>query len=544
MKGALFFITGIILFLYGMLKLSNEVQQRFSNVRLREYFRFAVRNPVYGLITGVLSTIFFQSSTATSVLTVGVVSAGLMSFYRSLGIILGADVGTTFTVQLVVWKITDAAPLIIAFAGVLWVLGKGKWKFIGEGAFYFGLIFFGLSLVSDAAAPLKNNPTFVRYLLLAGDPFTGLVVGLVFASIVHSSAVPISILVVLAQHHLIALDNALPAVFGANIGTAVTAILAAFVANVNGKRCALSHFLFKLFGAVICIALLPYFSGVLRMLTADIAQQIAYGHLLFNIVIAAVFIFLLKPFSYLVEYILPGKAEALPLWPEYLDERLLPDPREALECVRKELHRELVVAKTMSSRSFSLVRDFKEGQRRDVVYMELVVDNLRKEVGAYLWKISAGSLSPELSQRLFTYSAMSDDVERIADHAAKIVDLARQKYKRKVRFTHWGHAEFEEIGRLVIENIEDAISLIERRDDEKVGRIIAREDEVDLKIKESRERHLERFHKRICEAEAGPIFIEMLINLERISDHCQNIAEYIRDESQGRRLQAQDIKSR
>ena len=290
-KGILLFITGLTLFLYGMLRLSAEVQQRFSDVRIREYFQLAVKNPVYGLITGIATTVLFQSSTATSVLTVGMVSAGLMSFYRSLGIILGADIGTTFTVQLVVWKITDAAPILIMIGGVLWSFGKDKWKPYGSGIFYFGLLFFGLSLVSEAAVPLQNSPAFLHFSQKTTNPVMGLLIGLLFAFVIHSSAIPISILVIMAQQNLIALDNALPIVFGANIGTAVTALMAGLVANVNGKRSALAHFLFKVFGALICLVALTAFIDVLRLLTNDVPQQIAYGHLLFNVVIAGVFIF-------------------------------------------------------------------------------------------------------------------------------------------------------------------------------------------------------------------------------------------------------------
>ena len=528
-KASLLFITGVTLFLYGMIRLSTEVQQRFSDVRIRDYFQFAVKNPVYGVITGIVTTVLFQSSTATSVLTVGMVSAGLMSFYRSLGIILGADIGTTFTVQLVVWKITDAAPVFIMIGGILWSFGKEKWKSIGEGIFYFGLIFFGLSLVSDATVPLKNSPAFLAFSQEARHPLTGLLIGLLFAFLIHSSAIPISILVIMAQQNMISLDNALPIVYGANIGTAVTALIAGFAANINGKRCALSHFLFKLFGALICLVAMTVFVQILKFITPDVPQQIAYGHLLFNVVIGVVFIFLLKPFSYLIEYLLPGKTDMLPIWPEFLDEKCLPRAQDALECVRKELKRELILAQGMFLKAMNQIRDFKEGIRKDILYVEMVVNNLRNEVGSYLCRIPNDSLSADLSKAFFSYSAIVDDIERIADHAVSLVDLIRQKHERKISFTKWGHQELDEIAALVADNLKDAIALMEERDAKKIRDITEREEKVDQQVKESRERHQERFYKGICHTEAGPIFIELLINLERISDHCQNIADYAED---------------
>jgi phosphate:Na+ symporter len=519
----------VALFLFGMLRLSEEVQRYFSGTRVRGYFKFAVERPIFGLLTGVAATILFQSSTATSVLVVGMVSAGLMSFYRSLGIILGADIGTTLTVQLVVWKITDISPVFVVVGGALWFAGKDRWKSIGEGIFFFGLIFFGLSIVSAAAAPLKDHPAIVEFFRQAHNPFVGLLAGLLFASIIHSSAIPISILVILAQQGLMTLENALPIVFGANVGTAVTALMAGLVANVNGKRSALSHFLFKFFGTVICLAGLPLLIGAVAIVSSDPAQQIALGHLLFNVVIVAVFIFLLRPFSYLVERIIPGKATQLPLWPEFLDENSLGVPEKALECVRKEMHRDLVIVANMFERGIRLLKDYREGARKDIVYIEFVVDNLRREVSDYLCKMSENNLSPGLARWFFDYSGMADDIERSANHVMVIANLARQKHHHHAEFTRFAFADLDEICELVSANLEDVISMMIDHDPQKVSTILEREDRVDLMVKEARNRHLERFHKGVCQAEAGPIFVEILIHVERICDHCVNIAEYLQD---------------
>ena len=517
------------LFLFGMLRLSEEVQRYFSGARLRGYFKFAVERPIFGLLTGITATILFQSSTATSVLVVGMVSAGLMSFYRSLGIILGADIGTTLTVQLVVWKITDISPFFVIIGGMLWFSAKEKWKAIGESIFYFGLIFFGLSIVSAAAAPLRGHPAVAELFRQSQNPLLGILAGLVFASVIHSSAIPISILVILAQQNLMTLENALPIVFGANIGTAVTALIACLVANVNGKRSALSHFLFKFFGTVICLSIFPLFVSLIENLSSAVAQQIALGHLLFNVVIVAVFIFLLKPFSFLVERIIPGKAEQLPIWPEFLDERCLVESEKALECVKREIHRDLVIVASMFAQGIRLLKDYREGARKDIVYIELVVDNIRKEISDYLCRVSQNDLSPGLARKFFDYSGMADDIERSANHVMVIANLARQKHNSRAEFTRWASAELDEICELVSANLEDVTSLMVAHDPQRVSNILEREDRVDFLVKEARNKHLERFHKGICQAEAGPIFVEILIHVERICDHCENIAEYVQD---------------
>jgi len=528
-RETLLFAAGITLFLFGMMRLSEEVQRYLSNVRIRQYFRLAVERPLYGLVTGIVTTVLFQSSTATSVLVVGMVSAGLMSFYRSLAIILGADVGTTVTVQLVVWKVTEISPLIVFCGGMLWFFGQQRWKKIGEGVFYFGLIFFGLELVSIATAPFKDSVALREVFRWADNPLLGLAMGIVAASIIHSSAIPITILVILAQNGVITLYHALPIVFGANIGTAITALLASLVANVNGKRTALAHFLFKLFGAVFCLLAFPLFMRIVAVLSPDVAQQIAYGHLLFNVFIVAFFFFFLQPFSYLVERIVPGRVETLPIWPEYLDDRSLQDPATALEQVRKELRRQMYLVQRMCAESMNLIPHFSEGRARDIRYIELVVDNLRRELNRYLMKISRGGLSADLSRKLFAYSGISDDIERIGNHAVYVVDLARERHRGNIEFTRWAFAEVEEIADLINRNMADAVSLLDGADTELITRIFAREDRIDRLVREARRRHQERYLSCICQPEAGPIYIEMLIRLERMSDHCENIAEYARD---------------
>ncbi len=278
----LLFAAGITLFLFGMMRLSEEVQQYLSNVRIRQFFRLAVERPLYGLATGIVTTVLFQSSTATSVLVVGMVSAGLMSFNRSQAIIHGDDVGTTLTDQLVVWKVTEISPLIVFCGGMLGSSGSSGGRRSARGFSISGSSS-SASSWSRCTAPFKESMALRGLFQGANHPLLGLAIGVIAASLIHSSAIPITILVILAQNGVISLDHALPIVFGANIGTAITALIASLVANINGKRTALAHFLFKLIGAVLCMTALPLFLRLLVHLSPEVAQQIAYGHLLFNV---------------------------------------------------------------------------------------------------------------------------------------------------------------------------------------------------------------------------------------------------------------------
>ena len=188
-----------------------------------------------------------------------------------------------------------------------------------------------------------------------------------------------------------------------------------------------------------------------------------------------------------------------------------------------------MLAQKMFTKTISLIQDFRERDRNDINYIELVVDNLQREIGDYLYKISKGPVSPEMFKRLFLFSSMVDDIERIADHAVNISELSERKHQREIEFSETAGKDLKVIEDLVAKNIEDAVSLIDRDDRETIKEIIRREQEVNLEVKEARERHLERYYEKLCNAEAGPIFVEMLMNLERISDHCENIAEYFQD---------------
>jgi len=520
--------AGMILFLFGMMKLSAGIQQLFT-ARVRDYIKYAVRRPFFGLLTGVAATVLFQSSSATTVITVGMVSAGLISFYSSLAIVLGADLGTTVIVQLVVWKITDASPLFIIIGGILWFTTKERRQGLGEAIFYFGLLFFGLSLVGTATAPLQHHPEIIGFFREVQHPLLGFTLSALFTALIHASAIPVSILAILAQQGLVSLDNALPMVFGANVGTTITALMAGMVAGVGGKRAACSHFFFKAAGAVICMAALPPLLALLRDLSPAVAQQIALGHLLFNLIIVAIFFPFLRFVARLLVRLLPGEERVLPLWPEFLQDDILDDPAAALKTVAKELERQVVIAEEMYRLTAPLRRTYREGSRRDVLYIEMVINHLREEIVAYLRKVSWHDLSPFLSQRLFAYTAMADDIERLANHLVSLAALSREKEIRKIAFTEFAEAELDEIEELVGLNISDAAHLIRQGDGSRSAAVARRESEIDAAVKEARERHLVRFHKRLCPAEAGPVFIEMLIHLERISDHCQNIADHVAD---------------
>jgi phosphate:Na+ symporter len=528
MKEIIIVISGVILFLIGMINLSSAVR-KLIDVRIKEYIKYAVEKPLYGLLTGVISTIIFQSSSASTALTVGLVSAGLISFYSSQAIILGTDIGTTLTVQFVVWHFTEISPLLISIGGLLWLIPRGRWQITGQIIFNFGLLFFGLGLISQAVEPLKNSPAFLNLFTQTQNPFLGIGLGIVVTGIVHASAIPISIMALLAQQDLVSLENALPVIMGANIGTTVTALLAGAVATVSGKRTAVSHLIFKCIGVSLSLNLMPYFLVILKSLSSSVAQQIVLAHFLLNFAIVLMFIFLLRPFANIMQKVLRGEDETLPIWPEFLNRKDLSNAKKALDDVQNELLREISLVRKMFLNSTNMITLAQEGRKRDISYVEMVVNNLRAQIVKFLWRISAQHLSTQLSKKVFAFTAMSGDIESIGNHIMWIAELATQKDEGKIKFTEIGMKELQEIITLVNHNLDDAVSLVEAPHNERISGLIRREEEIDVKVKEARNKHLKRFHNRLCTTEAGVIFIEMLIHLERISDHCTNIAEYVAD---------------
>ncbi|MCX7817358.1 MAG: Na/Pi cotransporter family protein [Syntrophales bacterium] len=516
--------VGVTLFLYGMANLSAGIQRLFTT-KIRKIILYAVKRPILGLLTGIGATLFFQSSSATTTITVGMVGAGLISLYHALAILLGADIGSTMIIQLITWKVTDIAPIIVLSGGTIFFLTENRWRKTGEMIFHFGLIFFGLALVGKATEPLRHSPMIVETLTGAPNPWLGFILGLIIAALVHASAVPIGVAVILAQQSLISIEMALPIVFGANVGTTITAIMAGFVSGREGQKVAMAHFLFKSVGAVVSILAMVPLISTLKHLTNSVPQQITLGHFFFNAIIVLIFFPALSGVSQVIERILPKKEETISIWPEYLSEEALDNSEAALDGVRKELIREITLTEEMYHTAVSLRKELKREKVYKIMYLESVVNELRDEIVEYLRTLACRVPALTQSRMLFAYTATADDIERMANHIVVIARIAELKAKRKIPFSTYAEGDLEVIETLVGENIAAARQLIERENMDIVHALTSREDKIDLLVKEARDRHLIRFHKRICQPEAGPLFVEMLIRLERISDHCQNIAE-------------------
>ena len=437
-QNILLFLTGLFFLIFSILKLSKEMQHIFG-VRIRQYIKKLVKRPIQGVILGGVITAIFQSSSATTVLIVGLVSAGLISFFNSLGVILGASIGTTITAQLVSFKVTEIAPIFIIIGIVTWLISRGERnKLIGEAIFYFGLLFFGLNLMGQAMVPLRESQTFITLISQAGNPFLGLLLGFIFTAIIQSSSATASILVLLAQQGLITIEIGLPIILGANIGTTITALLASIGSGINARRTAFSHLFFRLLAVILIFPFLTYFTSFLQFSASNVGQQIANGYLFFSLLLTVFFFFWLKPFASLVRKIIPGQEKVLPLWTEYLDQRILNDPTKALQGVQKELHRGALLTKEMFLKAKELLEEFHSSGARNISHLESVVDSLQNEVMKFLDKLPKQKMTQTDVIKLVQYSSMVDNIERLADHIVNLAKLAEHKNQAKVQFSHQG----------------------------------------------------------------------------------------------------------
>lgn len=295
-------VTAIILFVFGLENFSSEIQQ-VSGQRFRKFLAKATSIPLIGLLIGALVTAVIQSSSATSVIAVSLVNAGVLSFKSSVSIIFGANVGTTVTAQLVAFKLTAFAPLLIV-AGFLLTLVRSRLAIFGKSIFYIGFVFFSLNLISSALQPLQQAPEFVDYLSRPHNPLIAILVGCVFTALVQSSSVTTGLVIILAQQGMISLENAVPILMGANVGTTATVMITIFKMDLAAKKTAMSHLLFNLCGVLLFLPAFLLFGDRLNQLQSDPAIALANLHLAFNLATALVFVVFLNPFTRLIDLML------------------------------------------------------------------------------------------------------------------------------------------------------------------------------------------------------------------------------------------------
>lgn len=517
---------GLGLFLYGM-KLMSDGLENIAGERLKGILEKITSNKIMGVLVGTIVTAVIQSSSATTVMVVSFVNAGLMSLVQATGVILGSNVGTTITAQIVSFNLEVVAPIFIGIGAILMLSSKKKKiKDIAVISVGFGILFMGMGLMSSSMKPIAELEIFKEIIIIMERySILGVLVGVIMTAIVQSSSATTSILVALAAAGTIDMKIAFPIVLGCNIGTCVTAIIASLTANKTAKKAALLHLLFKIFGTIIFLPLSVYVVKVVAYLTPNnLGRQVANAHTIFNIVITLVVLPISGYFVKFVNKVLPDEEEKEVCGAIYLDKKLLETPVVASTQVIKETIR---MAK-ISRDNFQLaMKAFFYGDYENIkgVYEnENIINILEREITEYLIALSQHNLPKENAELVSEVYHTINDIERIGDHAENIVELATSKFNNNIEMSKQALKEIEEIFEATLDSLDIAIKCFSNYDisnDKVVNEV---EDRIDMLEKQFRNNNIARLNSKQCYASSGVMFFDLLSNLERIGDHANNIA--------------------
>jgi phosphate:Na+ symporter len=538
-------LGGLGLFIYGMKQMS-EGLQKTAGKRLRHFLAAMTSKPIMGVGVGALVTSIIQSSSATTVMVVGFVNAGLMTLFQSIGVIMGANIGTTVTAQLIAFKLGDYAFHAIAIGAFTYLFSKRKKpQYIGQVLLGFGLLFLGLETMGDTMAPLKNSVVFVNWMeSFAQYPILGVLTGIIVTVAVQSSSASFGILLGLVTAGAINYESAIPILLGSNIGTTVTAILSAIGANLTAKRAAAAHFLFNVIGAGIIISLLyiiPDFSGGLESILLAISNYfgqaapsterlLANTHTFFNVINTLIWLPFTAFLVYLVKKIVPGEDTTLKHGTTFIDERMLSTPYVAIDQVKKEIVYMHGIAADMVCDSVRGFLDSDGDVIKQIKRHEDIVNEVEEELLHFIQKIPQAQLNDIDIRTLDKYFAVVDDIESIADDANDITDFIENRLDNKLEFSKDAQDTIEEVYDIICDVLDKSVELIETHDLEIAAEILEVEerlDEMQIQFRDENISRIKRSDKEACDPNSGILLLEILDSMEHISDQMADIAHSI-----------------
>ena len=527
------FLGGLGLFLYSIKTMGDGLQQAAGD-RLRFYIDKYTSNPFLGVLVGIVVTALIQSSTGVTVITVGLVSASLLTLRQAIGIIMGANIGTTVTSFIIGFKLGEyALPLIFLGTMFLFFTKNRTANNIGRILFGVGGIFYALNLISAGMSPLKDLPQFKEYMVTLGqNPVLGVFAGAVITVLIQASSATIGILQGLYAGGFLDLKGSLPVLFGDNIGTTLTVIIAAAGANVSAKRVAATHVTFNVLGTILCLILLGPFTSMIEYFQALLhlspEMTIAFSHGAFNVSNTIVQFPFIGALAYFVTKLIPGEDEVVKYEPLYLDEQLIQQsPSIALGNAKKELlHLGNYAAKAFDL-SYNYIIGLDEKVAEKGHKTEEAINTIDEKLTRYLIRLSSESLSQKESEVLTNILDSSRDLERIGDHAEGLLNLTDYLQRKDVHFSEAALEELADIYQKTTEFIKDALDSVENNDIEKAQSLIERHKEINNMERVLRKTHIKRLNKGECSTQAGVNFIDIISHYTRVSDHAMNLAEKV-----------------
>ena len=524
---------GLGLFLYGM-NLMGDGLQKSAGSKLKRIIELLTSNVIMGVLVGMVVTMVIQSSSATTVMVVGFVNAGIMSLTQAIGLIIGANIGTTITALLVSLDFDFLAPVALGIGIVIYMFSnKPKHKNIAEILIGFGILFTGMDFMKEAVKPLAGYQGFTDMLLSFGHhPILGVLMGFAITAIVQSSSASMGMLIALASQGLIPITAALPILYGENIGTCVTSLISSIGASRNARRAAIMHLTFNVLGSMIFMFILskPIVAIVTAIDPTDAARQIANAHTLFNILNVIV----LLPFNKLIVKL------ALKLVPEtkgeqddddkvvkYIDDRMIETPSIALANIIKETLRMGEKSKESLNAAMDGIVDKSKEKIELSFKREKLINELQKSILNYLLKLSKASLNEDSRETVDALFNTVNDIERIGDHAENIAELAKDIVDLEISFSDVGIGELKDMYNKVVSTYTYALEAMRTSNVELACKVIKMEEQVDMMEKSCRANHMNRLNSSSCSIESGVIYLDIISNLERVSDHAVNIAQQV-----------------
>ena len=527
------FLGGLGLFLYSIKTMGDGLQQAAGD-RLRFYIDKYTSNPFLGVLVGIVVTALIQSSTGVTVITVGLVSASLLTLRQAIGIIMGANIGTTVTSFIIGFKLGEyALPLIFLGTMFLFFTKNRTANNIGRILFGVGGIFYALNLISAGMSPLKDLPQFKEYMVTLGqNPILGVVAGAVITVLIQASSATIGILQGLYAGGFLDLKGSLPVLFGDNIGTTLTVILAAAGANVSAKRVAATHVTFNVLGTILCLILLGPFTAMIEYFQALLhlspEMTIAFSHGAFNVSNTIIQFPFIGALAYFVTKLIPGEDEVVKYEPLYLDEQLIQQsPSIALGNAKKELLHLGNYATKAFDLSYNYIIGLDEKVAEKGHKTEEAINTIDEKLTRYLIRLSSESLSQKESEVLTNILDSSRDLERIGDHAEGLLNLTDYLQRKDVHFSEAALEELADIYQKTTEFIKDALDSVENNDIEKAQSLVERHKEINNMERVLRKTHIKRLNKGECSTQAGVNFIDIISHYTRVSDHAMNLAEKV-----------------
>ena len=541
------FVGGLGMFLYGMQMMATGLQKTAGD-KMKHLLGVLTNNRFMGILVGALITAIIQSSGATTVMVIGFVNAGLMNLFQTVGVIMGANIGTTITAWIVsagqlgdaftVMKPSFYAPLMIGIGAMLVMFAKKeKKKNIGEILISLGLLFVGLDWMSGAIKPYTDAPIFAQaFALLGSNPFLGVLVGAIVTAVMQSSSASVGVLQTLAMNGVVTTNAAVYICLGSNIGSCYTALLSSIGASKNSKRAAIINLLFNCFGVLI-FALIGFgvftVNKTIANATID-SVQISIFHTIFNVVNTIIMFpianLLVKVSCIIVK---EGKVEnessELSL-ENHLDDRIMKTPSFAIEATLKEINEMGILAyeNTRLSINAAMYGDYEDIQK--VYENEKKINKYEKSIASYLVKINNLSLNDLQHKTVKNLLYTINDLERVGDHAKNIAEFAETMKNDNLKFSDKVISELERMNEKVLQSLNASLEARKSGNTYLIKDVLKYEDEVDLIEQDIRERYISRLLDEECNIESGVLFMDIIGNLERVSDHAFNIAGYLKDE--------------